>query len=258
MGRNFGILPALGLAVFLTGCANAPPTPASVGATTGDAVDMSLKNAASAAEQNHDYKGAIQHLNTLYQRHGGDRDTALALARNLRFGGQAQAAADVMQSGLGRFPDDPDLLIELSKDYLAVDRVALAVKYLEKAKDVAPNRWDVFSTLAVAYDTLGNNKSAQDAYARADALSPDNPTILNNMGLSQALSGHLDQALATMSRAADLPNATAQTRQNLALLLALKGNAAQAEKITSHDLAPDAAKANIEILKALAAAAKGQ
>ena len=78
------------------------------------------------------------------------------------------------------------------------------------------------------------------------------------MGLSQALAGHLDQALETMTRAADLPNATVQTRQNLALLLALKGKGAQAEKLATHDLPPETAKSNIEILKALAAAAKAQ
>jgi len=240
--------------VVLGACAGGLPNPANK--SNEDAVDLSLKNAAAAAELNHDYNGAAQHLNTLYQRHGGDRDIALALARNLRYGGQAQTAADIMQSTLSRFADDPDMLIELGKDYLSADRVNLAVKYLEKAKTIAPARWEAFAALAVAYDTQGFAAMAQESYARADILSPDNPAILNNMALSQALSGHLDQALATISRAADLPNATLQVRQNLALLLALKGNAAQAERLTGHDLPPDAAKSNIEILKALAAARK--
>jgi len=259
MGKRNYNLTITGLGLLLAACASAPPAPTvATEKSSTDTVDMSLKNAASAAEQNHDYKGAVQHLNTLYQRHSGDRDVSISLARNLRFSGQAQTAADVIQSGLSRFPDDPDMLIELSKDYLAADRVNLAVKYLEKAKTVAPNRWEVFSALAVALDTQGDNRAAQESYAKADILSPDNPTILNNMGLSQALAGHLDQALATMTRAADLPNATAQTRQNLALLLALKGKSAQAEKLATHDLPPEIAKSNIEILKALAAAARGQ
>lgn len=250
----------LGAALLLGACAETPKTASEPKAPEPkaevDAVDMSLKNAASAAELGHDYKGAVQHLNTLYQRHSGDHDVTLALARNLRYSGQAQAAADIMQSGLNRFADDPDMLIELGKDYLAVDRVNLAVKYLEKAKTIAPTRWDSWATLGVAYDTQGASDKAIDAYVHADALSPDNPAILNNMALSQALSGHLDQALATMNRAADLPNATAQVRENLALLLALKGNPDQAERITNHDLPLDAAKSNVEILKALAASRK--
>lgn len=250
----------VGAALLLGACAETPQTASSPrGAEPTaemDAVDMSLKNAASAAELGHDYKGAVQHLNTLYQRHSGDHDITLALARNLRYSGQAQAAADFMQSGLGRFADDPDMLIELGKDYLAVDRVNLAVKYLEKAKTIAPTRWDSWATLGVAYDTQGAGDKAIDAYTRADALSPDNPAVLNNMALSQALTGHLDQALITMNRAADLPNATAQVRENLALLLALKGNPDQAERVTNHDLSPEAAKSNVEILKALAASRK--
>lgn len=257
MARCLSASLLLTTSILLAACASAPPAPtAPTAKMEEDAVDVSLKNAASAAESNHDYKGAIQHLNTLYQRHNGDHDITVALARNLRYSGQAQAAADVIQSGLSRFPDDPDMLIELGKDYLAADRVNLAVKYLDKAKTVAPNRWEAWAALAVAFDTQGAPDMAQQAYARADALSPDNPAILNNMALSQALSGHLDQALATMNRAADLPNATMQVRQNLALLLALKGNAAQAERLTSHDLPADAAKSNIEILKALAASRK--
>jgi Flp pilus assembly protein TadD len=260
MGRLKFFPAIVGLAVLLGGCAQgslaANTTPTASKQSSDEAVDASLKNAASAAELNHDYKGAVQHLNTLYQRHNGDRDISIALARNLRFSGQAQAAADVMQSGLNRFTDDVDMLIELGKDYLAVDRVNLAVKYLEKAKTIAPTRWEPVATLAVAYDTQGFSDQAIEAYKRADALSPDNPAILNNMGLSQALSGHLNQALATLNHAADLPNATAQVRQNLALLLALKGKSADAARLTGHDMPADSAKSNIEILKALAAARK--
>ncbi len=267
MARIHGYVLALSsIAALLGGCAHGFSTPSNAAENSStpaahqqsadDAVDQSLKNAASAAELNHDYKGAIQHLNTLYQRHTGDRDIAIALARNLRFSGQAQTAADVMQSSLSRFTDDPDMLTELGKDYLAVDRVTLAVKYLEKAQTLAPTRWEPVATLAVAYDTQGYSEMALDAYKRADSLSPDNPAILNNMGLSQALAGHLDQALATMNRAADLPNATAQVRQNLALLLALKGKTAEAARLTGHDMSTEQAKSNIEILRELAAARK--
>lgn len=259
MARCQQILCVLSVVALLAGCGGAAsPDTAAANSQTEDAVDASLMNAAGSAEQNHDYKGAVQHLTTLYQRRSNDRQIALALARNLRFSGQAQAAADILQSVLGRIPEDTDLLIELGKDYLAADRVNLAEKYLEKAKIAVPKRWEVYSTLAVVLDMQGRNDLAQQAYAQADALSPDNPTILNNMALSQALSGHLAQALITMNRAADLPNATAQTRQNLALLLALKGDAALAGKLVAHDLSPDTAKSNIEILKALAAATKAQ
>ncbi len=249
--------PGLAFVVCLAaaGCAGTPG-----GGDHGviEAVEPSLRAAAASAEANHDYKGAIQHLTTLYSRHPDDREIGVALARNMRFNGQAQPAADLLQAQLARFPGDPDRLTELAKDYLAADRVALALRTLDQAAAAAPGRWDIPSLTGVALDTLGRNGEAQAAYGRALALSPDNPAVLNNLALSQALAGHLNEAVATLTRAADLPAATAQTRQNLALLLALKGDAADAEKLVRNDLAPDAAAANTKILRALSAAAKGQ
>lgn len=241
------------IGLSLAGCVTTSNENASV---VADAVDPSLRAAATTAEANHDYKGAIQHLNTLFQRHGDDKGIGLALARNLRYADQAQTGADVMQSLLTRYPNDPELLIELGKDYLAADRAALAIKTLYRARDVAPQRWDVYSTLGVALDTDGHSAEALQAFAHAAELSPDNPAVLNNLALAQAVTGHLDQAIATMSQAADLPSANMLVRQNLALLLALKGDAAKAEKLARRDLPPDIAKSNIEILRALAAAPK--
>lgn len=242
------------LALTLAGCATSQ---ADGERSVAQAVEPSLRAAAAAAEANHDYKGAIQHLNTLYQRRNDDRGIGVALARNLRYGGQPQSAADIMQAQLTRFSNDPDLLIELGKDYLAADRVALSLRTLERARTAAPDRWEVYATMAVAQDAMGKSNEAQAAYNHALDLSPDNPMVLNNLGLSQALAGRLDEGVATLTRAADLPTATTQIRQNLALLLALKGDAAQAEKITRNDLPPDLARANIQVMRALAAAAKG-
>ena len=218
------------------------------------AVEPSLRAAAAAAESAGDYKGAIQHLSTIYQRRQ-DRGIGIALARNLRYSGQAQTAADVMQDQLTRWPKDADTLLELGKDYLAADRVGLAIKALDEARAIMPGNWEVHSTLGVALDSQGRAAEAQAAYGRALEITPDNAVVLNNLGLSQALAGRLDEALATMTRAADLPAATVQVRQNLALLLALKGDGAQAEKLMRRDLPPDQAKANAEILRALAASA---
>jgi Flp pilus assembly protein TadD len=247
------------LAVFLTlalaGCANEPWDE---GRAVAQAVEPSLRAAAATAEANHDYKGAVQHLGTLYQRKSDDKGIAVALARNMRYSGQAQGAADIMQNQLSRLPNDPDLVIELGKDYLAADRVPLALRVLEQGQTQASSRWELFATKAVALDTLGRSGEAQAAYGRALELSPDNPAVLNNLGLSQALAGRLDEGIATLSRAADLPTAPAQLRQNLALLLALKGDGAQAEKLTRNDLSPETARVNSEVLRAIAASAKKQ
>jgi Flp pilus assembly protein TadD len=228
----------------------------SASGSLSSAVEPSLRAAALAAEAGRDYRGAVQHLSTLYQNRPNDKGLGIALARNLRYSGQGQAAADLMQGHLARLGRDADSLLELGKDYLAADRASLATRILEEARQIAPGNWEIHSSLGVALDSQGRAAEAQAAYLKALEITPDNAAVLNNLGLSQALSGQLDAGLATLARAADLPAATAQVRQNLALLLALKGDGAEAERMARRDLSPEQARVNAETLRALASAAR--
>ncbi|EME68660.1 Flp pilus assembly protein TadD [Paramagnetospirillum caucaseum] len=247
-------LAALPLALMLAACSVTGG--GENGGAMSSAVEPSLRAAALAAEAGRDYRGAVQHLSTIYQRRPDDSGLGIALARNLRYSGQGQAAADLLQAHLARQGRDAEILLELGKDYLAADRTGLAIRTLEEARGMIPGNWEVHSTLGVALDSQGHAAEAQAAYARALEITPDNAAVLNNLGLSQALSGQLDAALATLARAADLPAATAQVRQNLALLLALKGDGAEAERLARRDLNPEQARINAEMLRALAAATR--
>ncbi len=55
-----------------------------------------------------------------------------------------------------------------------------------------------------------------------------------------------------MKVATDQPSASAQARQNLALLMALKGDAQAAERLARKDLPPTMADANIEYYRSIA------
>lgn len=216
------------------------------------AVEPALRAAAIQAEASRDYKGAAQHWGTLFQRNRKNPEIGLALARSLRYAGQPLQSADIMQDLLDANPKDADMLAELGKDYLAADRLNLAMSTLERARAAAPDRWDVHSATGVALDSAGRFDEAAQAYAKALELSPDNPRVLNNLGLSQAQAGKLDAAIATMNLAAEHPKAGTQIRQNLALLLALKGDPAKAEKLLRQDLPPDMARHNGLLLRSLA------
>jgi Flp pilus assembly protein TadD len=238
----FLLLPLLGACV-----AGQPGEP-----QVATAVEPALRAAAAQAEAARDYKGAAQHWGTIYQRNPKNPEVGLALARSLRYAGQPLQSADIMQGLLETRSTDADLLAELGKDYLAADRLNLALSTLERARAAAPERWDVHSALGVALDSAGRFAEAQQAYDKALALSPDNPRVLNNLGLSQALAGKLDDGIVTLTRASEHPKAGTQIRQNLALLLSLKGNPAKAEKLLRQDLPPDMARNNALLLRSLA------
>jgi Flp pilus assembly protein TadD len=215
-------------------------------------VEPTLRQAAMMAERNANYGEAARHYAALRSRHPEDKAITLALARNLRFSGSPQQAIAVINTATASQAPDAMTLLELGKDYLAADQLNLAKPTLERAQAAAPLNWEILSSLGVVYDYDGQYQQAQQQYDAALFLDPENPVVLNNKALSLAQAGKLDEAVDTMQQAINQPSASAQTRQNLALLMALKGDADAAERLARKDLPPAVAEANIEYYRSLA------
>lgn len=245
------LLGSVALSLVMSGCAmmaDTAPKPAERAAN----VEPALRQAAMMSERNASYGEAAQHYAALHARYPQDKAITLALARNLRFAGNPQRAIAVINSSATAQSPDALTLLELGKDYLAADQLNLAKPTLERAKAAAPLNWEILSSLGVVYDYEGDYQMAQQQYDAALFLDPENPTVLNNKALSLAQQGRLDEAVTTMKLATDQPSASAQARQNLALLMALKGDAEAAERLARKDLPPAVAEANIEYYRSLA------
>ena len=216
----------------------------------------SLMSAAANAEASGDFRSAAAHYRTLLDRLPQDRRVALRFARAMRLAGDArQAASYLEQFSRGEKPG-ADLFIELAKAYLSSDQLPVALRYLNQAKPLAPDNWEIMSLLGVIHDYQGANAEARRHYAAALVLAPDNSTVLNNLGLSLAMAGDMEAAIATLEKAKDQPGASHHIRQNLALLLAMKGDAAGAERFARKDQSPEMVRANLRYFRALADGAK--
>jgi Flp pilus assembly protein TadD len=249
--RATASLAALTCIAFLAGCDSVPgPKPGAEAALMETQIQ-----AARQAEASYNYTDALGIYQTLYSQHPENKDLAMSVARNMRFAGQPGAEIGLVNQLIIKNGRSVPLLLELGKAYLAADQDNLALPTLLEAKGKEPNNWEVLSTLGVAYDYQGSYADARDAYAQALIASPSNPTVLNNLALSQASSGDLDGAIATLQQAIDQPAAMAQTRQNLALLLALKGDPSAAERLARKDLPPEIADGNMAYFRMLSAAA---
>jgi Flp pilus assembly protein TadD len=214
-------------------------------------VDPTLREAVGEAEMAKDYAAAAEYYRNLLDRKPDDQNVALALARNLRLIGQPEESIFVLLPFIEKNDKDPKLMFELGKDQIAAAQPGMAVKALKRALESDPKNWEIHSALAVAYDYQDMNAEAQESYLAALTLSPENPVILNNLALSQAKSGALPIAIATMERAARSSRARSQIRQNLAMLLALKGDMQNAERLTRQDLPPDLVTRNLGIFRML-------
>jgi len=248
------LLGSVALTLAVSGCVTTTPPVQQPAQKAPDPalIEPTLRQAAMLAERNASYGEAAQHYAGLHAKHPEDKTITLALARNLRFSGNPQKAIAVINSSAAAQSPDALMLLELGKDYLDADQLNLAKPTLERAKAAAPLNWEILSSLGVVYDYDGNYQQAQQQYDAALFLDPENPTILNNKALSLAQQGQLDEAVKTMKLATDQPSASAQARQNLALLMALKGDADAAERLARKDLPPAVAEANIEYYRALA------
>ena len=188
-----------------------------------------------------------------YSAHPGEKYASINYSRALRALTRYKEAAAVMQAAAVKAPKDYEVLGEYGKA-LADDGD------LQQARDVLtrsypPDRpnWDYLSVQGAVADRLDDHARAQAFYSEALKIAPNEPAVLSNLGLSYALSKHLDLAEQTLRQAAALPRADARVRQNLALVLALEGKFGEAEDVSRHDMPADAAARNVAAIREMIA-----
>jgi hypothetical protein len=93
------------------------------------------------------------------------------------------------------------------------------VEFLNRAIELSPNDWTLYSALGVSYDQLGNQISARTAYEHALSLRPNEPSVLNNYALSRMLAGDPEGARVLIGRAQAAGGASdSKIAANIALL----------------------------------------
>jgi Flp pilus assembly protein TadD len=175
----------------------------------------------------------------------GDLEAGLGFASALRALGKFDEAADAADRLAGLYPKNEDALLESARAHIAAGHGFYAIAPLRAAEKLAPKDWRPVSLLAIALEQDERPEDARAAYDQALKLSPDNPAILTNLALFYAVRNDTARAEALLRTAVAQPSATAQERQNLALILGLEGKTAEAEKWMRQDLPPEAAAENL-------------
>jgi Flp pilus assembly protein TadD len=194
---------------------------------------------------------AAAYFGTRYDRNPADIESAVAYSAALRKIRSNEEAVKVMTRAANQHPDHAGANLEAGKTLVEAGRAFEAVRYLEKAVELAPQDWRAFSSFGVALDQIGEHKLARTKYDQALMFAPDSPMIMNNKGLSYALDGDLDQAKAVLRAAASARGSDARIRQNYALVLAMRGEMAEAERLARSDLPPQVADQNIDYFRTL-------
>jgi Flp pilus assembly protein TadD len=175
---------------------------------------------------------------------------AITRARALRAKGEKQRALALLEQAASSDTGNKALLAEQGLLALDLGQVQKAEALLRKAIDAKSPDWRLHSGLGAAISAQGRQAEAQVEFGKALALAPDHPSVLNNLALSYALEGkHEERLLRRLAQGAP----QSRTRQNLALLLGLKGKIEEARKVSAAALPPDQARANVGYLQALKA-----
>lgn len=161
-------------------------------------------------------------------------------ARDALEAGKPTKAVALAEAAVAGNPRDAGYRALLGQAYLNDGRFASAATALGEAMELGAKDGNTVIALTLAYIAQGKNDQATDLLKRNFDVVP-----ASDMGLALALAGDTNSAIYMLTEAARSPEATARTRQNLALALALSGRWAQARILAAQDLSLDKVEARM-------------
>ena len=132
---------------------------------------------------------------------GTNLEDSVHQAQLLRLAGQYPEAVKHLSQLMLVASDDPRVVSEYGKTLASMGRATDAVNFLTRAQQLQPTDWTLYSAMGVAYDQLGDQANAKDAYEHALTLKPEEPSVLNNFALSRMLAKDPDMARKLVARA---------------------------------------------------------
>ena len=200
-----------------------------------------------------DVVGGAAYWGARYDANRADIPAAVSFARNLRQMGGAQQAVTLLKEVVMTAPDNASVLSEYGKALTAVGRSSDAIPFFTRSVQIDSRDWTAFSAYGVALDQTGAHQQAQDNYFIALDLSSNNPTVQGNLAMSYVLGGQIAQGEAILRKLVARPDATAQMRQNLAMVASLKGDKIEAEQLARQDLTGPDVFNNMAVMRQLSA-----
>lgn len=221
------------------------------GCKTTDDITGSIGGRSTRAEPvtERDWRAALDTWGDRYKADPSNAEAAINYARALRATEQRAQAVAVLEQAAIRNPNNMELLGAYGRALAAVGNYQQALDALGRAHTPDNPDWRILNAQGAVLDQMGRNPEAQRHYSAALKIAPDEPSVLSNLGLSYVLTKDLKRAEVTLRRALVQPGADPKVRQNLALVMGLRGKFAEAEQIAGEGLPPDQAAANVANLR---------
>lgn len=196
-----------------------------------------------------DWRESVETWGARYRADPGDPETAINYARALRATDQRAQAVAVLEQANIRNPQNMALLGAYGRALAAAGNYDQALDVLGRAHTPDNPDWRILNAQGAVLDQMGRSAEAQRHYSAALKIVPDEPSVLSNLGLSYVLTKDLKRAEITLRRALAQPNSDPKVRQNLALVVGLRGKTDEAERIAREGQPPEQAAANVANLR---------
>lgn len=158
-------------------------------------------------------------------------------AEEYRRTGHPHQAIAIYDSLLATDPDSPSIKESKALALIAAGEFDTAPALLDEVMKTDPTRWKTLNALGILFSLREMQSEAQQYYAEALKFSPSNPAVLNNQGLSYALSRQYEPAVRHLLQAAALRAPGSRERQhtdsNLALVYASSGRLDDARSVAA-------------------------
>jgi len=217
-----------GLMLLLAACD--PP-----GISHGDDYQNSLR-AADAARAAGSFDTAIPLYERALQADPQGSEAKLGLGQALLSIGAAEEAAAQFRDVLARHGDSNAARRGLASALITMGQPTLAEQQIDEALRANANDYRALNLLGVVLDMQGRHAEAQANYRRGIDLMPDDPGLRSNYGLSLAITGQAQAAIAQLAPVAGGRNATPRMRQNLAFAYAMAGDLSNSLQLCRRDM----------------------
>jgi Flp pilus assembly protein TadD len=192
---------------------------------------------------------ATDYWGKAYAKSPRELEPALNYARNLKAMGEKRRALAVLQQASLYHGQSRELAGEYGRLALDLDQIMAAKQLLAIADDPGRPDWRVVSARGAVLAKEGNYDEAIPFFEKALALSPDQPSVLSNLALAQAMNGQPAKAESLLRQAAATDGNSPRIRQNLALVLGLQGKYDEAKLVAARDIPMTNATENADFLQ---------
>lgn len=212
-------------------------------------VDATLLDSAHQAEEKREYGRALQFYQQLIDKDKENPIYIIGLANSLRQLGQLEEANHHYNRMLKLQPDNLDALEGKGLCLMNTGEPQSAGDYFQKVMAKDNKRWRTLNAIGILFVMKDMRKEALAYFVEAQNANPNEPAILNNMGLALALAQQYDQSIATLKQVGDnLDKNDPQKKRadlNLALVYGLAGDIERAEEVAGRHLKESALNNNL-------------